>query len=78
MGKCPISQMSTNPVSDSSSRTRADTMPVSPPQDDSDDVSVTNFEVESVMNHLRLKEVMRALAFSEQEFAAMSSVDAYI
>ena len=52
-------------------------MPVSPPQEDSDDVSVTNSKVESVMNHRRLKEAMRAPAFFEQEFAALSMVDAY-
>ena len=53
-------------------------MPVPPPHEDSDDVSVMNFEVKSVLNHRRLKEVMRAPAFSEQEFTALSSVDAYI
>ena len=53
-------------------------MPVPPPQEDSDDVLVTNSEVESVMNHCRLKEAMCAPAFSKQEFAALSSVDAYI
>ena len=53
-------------------------MPVPPPQEDSDDVSVMNSEVESVMNHRRSKEAMRAPAFSEQEFAALSLVDAYI
>ena len=77
VGKRPISQMSTNPVPDSSTRMRADAMPVPPPQEDSDDVSVTNSEVESVMNRRRLKDAMRAPAFSEQEFAALSTVDAY-
>ena len=65
MGKRPISQMSANPVPDSSTRMRADSMPVPPPQEDSDDVSVMNSEVENVMNHRRLKEAMRAPAFSE-------------
>ena len=51
VGKRPISQMSTDPVPDSPTRTQADAMPVSPPQEDSDDVSVTNSEVESVINH---------------------------
>ena len=63
MGKRPISQMSTNPVPDLLTRILADAMPVPPPQEDSDDVSVTNSEVESVMNHRRLKEAMRASAF---------------
>ena len=78
VGKRPISQMSTNLVPDSSARTQADATPVSPPQEDSDDVSVTNSEVESMMNHRRLKEAMWAPAFSEQEFTALSSVDAYL
>jgi hypothetical protein len=57
---------------------RADAMPVPPPHEDSDDVSVMNSEVEGMMNHRRLKEAMHAPAFSDQEFAALSSVDAYI
>ena len=77
MGKRPISQMSANPVPDSSTRMRADAMPIPPPQDDPDDVSVTNSKVESVMNHHRLQEGMQALAFSGEEFVALSSVDAY-
>ena len=77
VGKRPISQMSTNLMPDSSIRTRADAMPVPPPQEDSDEVSATNSEVESVLNHCQLKEAMRALAFSEQEFVALSTVDAY-
>ena len=52
-------------------------MPVPPPQEDSDEVSVTNSKVESMMNRHRLKEAMCAPAFSEQEFAALSMVDAY-
>lgn len=52
-------------------------MPIPPPHEDSDDVSVTNSEVESIMNHRWLKEAMRAPAFSEQEFSALSSMDAY-
>jgi hypothetical protein len=53
-------------------------MPDPNPHEDSDDVSVMNSEVESVMNHRRLKEAMRAPAFFEQEFTALSTVDAYI
>ena len=48
------------------------------PHEDLDDVSIMNSEVESVMNHHRLKEAMRALVFIEQEFTALSSVVAYI
>ena len=57
---------------------RADTVPNPPPQEDLDDVSIMNFEVESVMNHRRLKEAMHAPVFTEQEFSALSSADAYI
>ena len=78
MGKLPASRMSANPVLDSSTRMRADAMPVLPPHEDSNYVSVRNSEVESVMIHHRLKEAMCALAFSEQEFTALSLVDAYI
>ena len=49
-----------------------------PPHEDLDEVSVTNSEVESAMNHRRLKETLHAPAFSEQEFTALSTMDAYI
>ena len=78
MGKRPISQMSTNPMPDSSTRTQADATPIPPPQEDSDDVSVTNSKVESMMNHHRLKEAIRAPALSGQEFTTLNSTDAYI
>lgn len=52
--------------------------PSHPPHEDPDEVFVTNSEVESVMNHRRLKEALRAPAFSEQEFTALGIVDAYI
>ena len=77
VGKRPASRMSANPAPDSSARTRADAMPIPPHHEDSDDVPVMNSEVDSVMNHRRLKEAMRAPAFFEQEFTALSSVDAY-
>ena len=48
------------------------------PPEDSEDVSITNSEVESAMNHQRRKEALRHQAFSDQEFNALSSVDAYI
>ena len=78
VGKRPVSQIATNPVPNSPIRTRANAAPVPPPQVDSDDVSVTNSEVESVMNHRCLKEAMRTPALSEQEFTALNSTDAYI
>jgi hypothetical protein len=41
-------------------------------------VSVTNTEVESVMNHRRHKASLRHTVLSDQEFNALSSVDAYL
>jgi hypothetical protein len=48
------------------------------PPADSDDVSVTNSEVERVMNHRRRRETLRHAAFADQEFNAFNSVDAYL
>ena len=48
------------------------------PHEDPDEVSATNSEVESAMNHCRLKEALHAPAFSEQEFTTVGTVDAYI
>ena len=53
-------------------------MPTNPPHEDSDDVSITNSEVESAMNHRRLQETLCTLAFTKQEFTSLSTVDAYI
>ena len=78
MGKRPASRMSANPAPDSSTRTGADAVTDPPLQEDSDDVSAMNSEVECVINHHRLKKAMCAPVFSEQEFTALSSVDAYI
>ena len=78
VGKRLISQMSANPVPGSSTRMQENTAPIPTPQEDSDDTLVSNSEVESVMNHRRLKDVIRALALSEQEFTALSSTDAHI
>ena len=49
-----------------------------PPAEDSDDVSVTNSEVESAMNHRRRRAVLRDPSFSEESFNAFNSADAYI
>ena len=56
----------------------AGVMPDCPPAEDSDDVSVTNSEVESAMNHRRRRAVLRDPSFSEEAFNAFSSADAYI
>ena len=49
-----------------------------PPTEDSDDVSVTNSEVESAMNHRRRRAILQAPGFSEESFNAFNSADAYI
>ena len=74
MSEVPVSQLSANPALGSSTRTRANTYSSTahPPHEDSDEVSVTNSEVESVMNHRRLKETMRAPVFTELEFTAFT------
>ena len=49
-----------------------------PPAEDSDDVSVTNSEVESVMNHRCSRAILQDPGFLEESFNAFSSADAYI
>ena len=49
-----------------------------PPAEDLDDVSVTNSEVESAMNHRCRRAVLQDFGFSEEAFDAFSSADAYI
>ena len=39
---------------------------------------VTNAEVESAMNHRRLKETLDAPVFSEEVFTALNNVGAYV
>ena len=71
---------STNPTPDPAPRTRVDTgaMPDCPFPEDSDNVSFTNSEVESAMNHRRRRAAMRDPNFTEEAFNAFSSADAYI
>ena len=71
---------SANPDPDPASKARVDTgkMPDCPMAEDLDDVSVTNSEVESVMNHRHRRAAMRDPIFTEEAFNAFSSVDAYI
>jgi hypothetical protein len=49
-----------------------------PSAEDSDDVSVTNSEVESAMNHRRRRAALRDPGFTKGAFNAFSSADAYI
>ena len=61
-------------------KTGADTeaKPDCPPAEDSDDVSVTNSEVESAMNHRRRRAILQDPGFLEESFNAFNSADAYI
>lgn len=70
---------STNPAPDPVIRTRVDTEKMTDChlQEDSDNVSVTNSEVESAMNHRRRKEAMRDPSFTEEAFNA-SALRTYI
>ena len=71
---------STSQVPDPALKARADTSvtPDCPSAEESDDVSVTNSEVESAMNHRRWKAVLRDPGFTNEAFSAFSSADAYI
>jgi len=76
----PVGRAPTNQVPDPASRAGADTgvTPDCPPSEDSDNVSVTNSEVESAMNHRRRRAALRDPGFAKEAFDAFSSVDAYI
>ena len=52
--------------------------PDCPSAEGSEDMSVTNSEVESAMNHRRCRAVLRDPKFSDEAFNAFSSGDAYI
>ena len=49
-----------------------------PSAEGSEDMSVTNSEVESAMNYRRCRAVLRDPKFSEEAFNAFSTADAYI
>ena len=69
-----------NPAPDPAIRTRVDTGKMSDChlQEDSDNVSATNSEVESAMNHRRWWAALRDPGFLEEAFNAFNSGDAYI
>ena len=52
--------------------------PDTPPIEDADRLSATNSEVESAMNHRRLRAVLRDACFSPEAFDAFNSGDAYL
>ena len=48
------------------------------PHGEPEEMSITNSEVESAMNHRRRRESLHHIAFSNQEFNAFNLVDAYL
>ena len=76
----PAGRASTSQVTDPALRTEANTgvTPDCPSPEDSDDMSITNSEVESAMNHRRCSAVLRDPKFSDEAFNAFSSGNAYI
>ena len=76
----PAGRASTSQAPEPALRTVADTgvAPNCPSMEDSDDMSVTNSEVESTMNHRRRKAALRDLNFSKEAFDAFGTADAYI
>ena len=80
MSEGPAGRTSHSQDPDPAVKTRADTGVKSdcPPAEDSDDVSVTNSEVESAMNHRCRWAALRDPSFTKEAFNAFSSADAYI
>ena len=76
----PAGRASTCQVPDPALKARPDTRvtPDCPSAEDSDDVSVTNSEVDSAMSHRRQWAALRNPGFSEEAFNAFSSANAYI
>ena len=76
----PASRASTSQIPDPALRTGADTgvAPDCSSAKDSDDMSVTNSEVESAMNHHRRRAVLCDSDFSKEAFDIFTSADAYI
>ena len=76
----PTGRASTSQVPDPALKARADTgvTPDCPLVEDSDDVSVTNSQVESDMNHRRRWAALCDPRFAKEAFNAFSSAGAYI
>ena len=76
----PGGHASTSQIPDPALRAGADTgvVPDCPSVEDSDDMPVTNSEVESAMNHRRRRAALRDPGFTKEAFNAFSSADAYI
>ena len=80
MFRDPAGRASTSQVPDPAQRMGDDTRvaPDSPSAKDSDDMSVTNSEVESAMNQPRRRDALRDPGFSTEAFNAFNAADAYI
>ena len=52
--------------------------PGAPPTEDADKLSATNSEVESAMNHMHRRTVLRDACFSQEALDAFNSGDAYL
>ena len=76
----PVGHASTSQIPGHALRMGADTgvAPNCPSAEDSDDMSITNSEVESAMNHHRRRAALRDPGFSKEAFDAFSSAVAYI
>ena len=76
----PAGRASTSQVPDPALRTGADTgvAPNCPSAEDSGNMSITNSEVESAMNHRHRRAALRDPGFTKEAFNAFSSADAYI
>lgn len=59
-------------------RPSSEVTPEVPQPEDSETSSATPSEVQCAVNYRRQKTSLRSLAFSDQEFSALSSVDAYL
>ena len=76
----PAGHAQTNPAPGPATRIGggAGAMPDCHLPEDSDNVSVTNSEVESAMGHWRRRAAMRDPHFTKEAFNALNSLDAYI
>ena len=79
-GKIPASRAAANPVPEILIGTGApaDAAQTRSSHGEPDEMSVTNSEVESAMNHRHLKEALHAPALKEPEFNTLSTIGAYI
>ena len=76
----PAGHVPNNQGPDHAVKTRTNTgvTPDCPVTEDSNDVSITNLEVESAMDHRRRRAALCNPGFTKEAFNAFSSADAYI